>query len=92
MAAILFILDFKGFVNISDELLYFAVVIIFSLLRLFAAFGIDPFAPFENLFCSVFMGGLMDSLKRAAAEKPEDAAAPTASTAINKNNTKAKEE
>jgi len=91
VAAILFILDYKGFINISDELLYLSVVIIVSLLRLFTAFGIDPFAPFENLFCSLFMGGLMDSLKRAA-EKPDDVSMLTASTTISKNNTKAKEE
>jgi hypothetical protein len=24
----------------------------------------DPFAPFENLFCAVFMGGIWDALSR----------------------------
>ena len=41
----------------------------------------DPFVPFENLFCAIFLGGIWDSLaqtlagkRAAAAEKGGDAA------------------
>jgi len=92
IASVFFILHYKGYISVEGELLYLLVVSIFSTLRLLSAFSIDPFAPFENLFCSVFMGGVIDSLKRAA-EKPEDVALTTAATATNKNNLmKAKEE
>jgi hypothetical protein len=35
----------------------------------------DPFAPFENLFCAIFMGGMWDALRRAVVreQKPADA-------------------
>ena len=33
-------------------------------------FGVhDPFIPFENLFCALFLGGLVDSMKRAVGSK-----------------------
>ena len=29
----------------------------------------DPFAPFENIFCALFMGGLADAISRAFGAK-----------------------
>ena len=89
MAAIAFILTYEGYVDLPLELVYLAVIVLFALVRLVSLlFGVDIFAPFENLFCSVFMGGVMDALKRAT-EKPED---PAAAVAKNSPISKPKEE
>lgn len=56
-------------------LIYFGVVIFFVYFRLSAILlGIhDPFVPFENLFCAIFMGGMWDALRRALGRaKPEE--------------------
>ena len=36
----------------------------------------DPFVPFENLFCAVFLGGVWDSLQRAVSGGRAAAADP----------------
>jgi hypothetical protein len=66
-AAIVFILERKGFIEAPHVLIYFGVVIFFVYFRLSSLLlGIhDPFVPFENLFCAVFMGGMWDALRRA---------------------------
>ncbi len=40
----------------------------------------DPFVPFENLFCAVFMGGMWDAMKRAVSGKPKEDAGTENST------------
>lgn len=66
VASIIFILKYKGFIDTPEELIYFGIVIYFSAIRLlYLLFGIDPFAPFETVFCFLFFGGLIDSIKKA---------------------------
>ncbi len=72
-AAIVFILERKGIIEAPHALIYFGVVIFFIYFRLSSILlGIhDPFVPFENLFCAVFMGGMWDALQRALGKKKE---------------------
>ena len=78
VATIALILTYEEFIDLPLELVYLGVIVFFSFVRLLSLlFNVDIFAPFENLFCSIFMGGVMDALKRAT-EKPEDPAAAMA--------------
>lgn len=78
VAAIAFILFYDGLIDFPIELVHLAVIVFFIIIRLFALlFNADVFSPFENLFCSVFMGGMMDALKRVT-ERTEDG--PAAAT------------
>jgi hypothetical protein len=84
-------LTYEGYIELQIELVYLAVIAFFLFVRLlYLLFNVDIFAPFENLFCSIFMGGMMDALKRAT-EKPEDPAA-VAAAAKNHPGIKPKEE
>jgi len=78
-AAIVFILEKKGFIDAPHAVIYFGVVIFFVYFRLSSLLlGIhDPFVPFENLFCAVFMGGMVDALKRAVTKEPDTSGADT---------------
>ena len=77
-ACIVFILERKNLIAAPHAVIYFGVVIFFVYFKLSSLLlGIhDPFVPFENLFCAVFMGGIWDALKRATTttkeKKPED--------------------
>ncbi|MCL4133680.1 UNVERIFIED_CONTAM: hypothetical protein GTU68_065028 [Idotea baltica] len=83
-AALIFVLDKKtDLISAPHALVYFAICIFFVYFKLSSLLlGIhDPFVPFENLFCGIFMGGIWDSLSRtlggskaAAAEKTGEAA------------------
>jgi len=78
VAAIAFILFYDGFIDLPVELVHLAIIIVFIIIRFFSLlFSVDVFSPFENLFCSIFMGGMMDALKRVT-EKTEDG--PAAAT------------
>jgi len=78
VATVAFILTYEEYIDLPLELIYLAIIVFFSFVRILSLlFTIDIFAPFENLFCSIFMGGVMDALKRAT-EKPEDPAAASA--------------
>jgi len=73
-ASIAFILHDLGYITLEHHLLYLAVVLFFILVRiLYLLAGIhDPFHPFENLFCGVVFGGVVDALKNAVKrEKPK---------------------
>jgi hypothetical protein len=77
-ASILFILERKGLIDAPHAAIYFGVVIFFIYFRLSSILLSihDPFVPFENLFCAIFMGGVVDALRRAVSrEKPEEDAA-----------------
>lgn len=77
-ASIFLIFGAEGVIDWEAAIVYFAVVVAFFVLRLLMIFfSIDLFAPFENLFCSLFMGGLMDALKRAMEKKEEVAPVTT---------------
>lgn len=66
-AALLFVLDKKtDLISAPHALVYFAISIFFVYFKLSSLLlGIhDPFIPFENLFCAIFLGGVWDSLSR----------------------------
>ena len=58
-------------ISVPHALVYFGVVIFFVYFKLSSLLlGIhDPFLPFENLFCAIFMGGIWDTLQRILAGK-----------------------
>ncbi|XP_045159180.1 trimeric intracellular cation channel type 1B.1-like [Mercenaria mercenaria] len=76
VASIVFLLERLNYIQAPHPLIYFGVVIFFVYFKLSALLlGIhDPFAPFENLFCAIFMGGMWDALRRAVVreQKPQD--------------------
>ncbi|KAK7045752.1 Trimeric intracellular cation channel type B, partial [Halocaridina rubra] len=82
-AGLIFVLDKKtDLISAPHALVYFGICIFFVYFKLSSLLlGIhDPFVPFENLFCAIFLGGIWDSLaqtlagrKAAAAEKGGDA-------------------
>ncbi|CAC5410944.1 TMEM38 [Mytilus coruscus] len=67
VAATVFLLEKLNYITAPHPLVYFGVVIFFVYFKLSAILlGIhDPFAPFENLFCAIFMGGMWDAMRRA---------------------------
>ncbi len=84
-ASIVFLLERKGLIQAPHAVIYFGVALFFIYFRLSSVLlGIhDPFLPFENLFCAVFMGGMWDAMKRAVSGKT----AETQATDNNPNNT-----
>merc|ERR1712180_400036 len=78
-AAIIFVLDKKtDLISAPHALVYFGICIFFAYFKLSSLLlGIhDPFIPFENLFCAIFLGGIWDSLQATLAGKKAAAAAP----------------
>lgn len=74
IASIIFVVEKKtDFIQAPHELVYLAVVGFFVYFKLSSLLlGVnDPFLPFENLFCAVFMGGIWDALSRAIAASRE---------------------
>lgn len=67
VAACVFLAERLNYIQAPHQLIYFGIVIFFVYFKLSALLlGIhDPFAPFENLFCAIFMGGMWDAMKRA---------------------------
>ena len=76
VASAVFLLERLNYIQAPHAIIYFGVVIFFVYFKLSALLlGIhDPFAPFENLFCAVFMGGMWDALRRAVVreQRPAD--------------------
>lgn len=67
VASIIFVLDKKtDLISAPHALVYFGIVIFLVYFKLSSILlGIhDPFVPFENLFCALFMGGVWDSLAK----------------------------
>ncbi|CAH0394553.1 unnamed protein product [Bemisia tabaci] len=67
VASIIFVLDKKtDLISAPHALVYFGIVIFFVYFKLSSILlGIhDPFLPFENLFCALFLGGIWDSLSK----------------------------
>jgi hypothetical protein len=71
MASMVFLMEKLNYITAPHPLVYFGVVIFFVYFKLSAILlGIhDPFAPFENLFCAIFMGGMWDAMRRAVTKK-----------------------
>lgn len=66
-ASIIFVLDKKtDIISAPHALVYFGIVIFFVYFKLSSMLlGIhEPFVPFENLFCALFLGGIWDTLAR----------------------------
>ncbi|OWF54395.1 trimeric intracellular cation channel type B-like [Mizuhopecten yessoensis] len=75
VASSVFLLERLNYITAPHPLIYFGIVIFFVYFKLSALLlGIhDPFAPFENLFCAIFMGGMWDAMRRAVtSEKKEE--------------------
>lgn len=88
VAACIFVLDKKtDLISAPHALVYFGIVIFFVYFKLSSILlGIhDPFVPFENLFCAVFMGGLWDALSRAITPGKADGVAVGQKTEVGKN-------
>lgn len=69
-AAMIFVIDKKTeWISIPHALVYFGIVIFFVYFKLSSMLlGIhDPFLPFENLFCALFLGGVWDALSKIIA-------------------------
>merc|ERR1712156_925334 len=68
LAAFIFVVDKKtDLISAPHALIYFAYFKLSSLLL-----GIpDPFVPFENLFCAIFMGGVFDVIQETFYGKPK---------------------
>lgn len=68
IAAVVFTLDRRtDVIDVPSALVYLGVVIFlvyFRLAMILLHIG-DPFVPFENMFCSVFMGGIWDAFNKA---------------------------
>ncbi|XP_022256127.1 trimeric intracellular cation channel type 1B.1-like [Limulus polyphemus] len=67
-ASFIFVLNKKtNLISAPSSLVYFGIAIFFVYFKLSSVLlGIhDPFVPFENLFCAVFMGGIWDALGHA---------------------------
>lgn len=92
LASLVFLMEKMNYITAPHALVYFGVVIFFVYFKLSALLlGIhDPFAPFENLFCAVFMGGMWDAMRRAVATEPKkeekDADIPAAKSREDKKN------
>jgi len=85
VAALAFILLYDGLLEFPAELVYLAVIVFFIIIRLFSLlFNADLFSPFENLFCSIFMGGMMDALKRVTYRTEDGPAAATKNAHVTK--------
>uniref|UniRef100_A0A5S6QBK4 Trimeric intracellular cation channel type B n=1 Tax=Trichuris muris TaxID=70415 RepID=A0A5S6QBK4_TRIMR len=68
LVSVFFVLEKKtDLINAPHDMIYFCVVSFFVYFKLSSIiFNIrDPFVPFENLFCAIFMGGFWDALNRA---------------------------
>ena len=73
----LFTLERKALLTVPRNLLFFAVVVFFSYVKVMSIFfkSFDPFVPFENLTAAVFFGGIIDAIKKA--RKPAQPASGT---------------
>ncbi|KAI1727319.1 TRIC channel domain-containing protein [Ditylenchus destructor] len=80
VASIIFALDKNTtLINLPHEITYLGLVVFFVYFKLSAILlnVVDPLAPFENLFCAVFMGGIWDALSRAIMTSRERRTATT---------------
>ena len=73
VSASVFLMEKLNYIQAPHPLIYFGVVMFLVYFKLSALLlGIhDPFAPFENLFCAIFMGGMWDALRRAVVREPK---------------------
>lgn len=68
VAAVILVFDrHSRYFSAPHDVIYLGIVGFFVYFKLSAVLlnVHDPFAPFENLFCAVFMGGIWDAMSRA---------------------------
>ncbi|PIO73069.1 hypothetical protein TELCIR_04971 [Teladorsagia circumcincta] len=78
LASVIFALEKNSvYITAPHDLVYLGVVgfLVYFKLSAVLLHVTDPFAPIENLFCAVFMGGIWDALSRALAAARERRAA-----------------
>ncbi|CAJ0948775.1 unnamed protein product, partial [Mesorhabditis belari] len=78
VASVIFSLEKNSvYISAPHDLVYLCIVGFFIYFKLSSVIlhVNDPFAPFENLFCAIFMGGIWDALSRALAAAKERRAA-----------------
>ncbi|XGW07450.1 hypothetical protein V3C99_010546 [Haemonchus contortus] len=78
VASLVFTLERNSmYVTAPQDLVYLCVVAFFVYFKLSALLlgVVDPFAPVENLFCAIFMGGICDALYKAVDATREEATA-----------------
>ena len=71
VAATIFLLERLNYISVPHPLIYFGVVLFFVYFKLSSIIlgVVDPFAPLENLFCAIFMGGWWDAMRKAVGEE-----------------------
>lgn len=76
VAATIFLLERLNYIAVPHPLIYFGVVLFFVYFKLSSIIlgVVDPFAPLENLFCAVFLGGWWDAMRKAVEEPRRDEA------------------
>ncbi|KAL3995235.1 TRIC channel family protein [Acanthocheilonema viteae] len=68
VASVILVVDrHSRYISAPHDIIYLGIVGFFVYFKLSAVLlnVRDPFAPFENLFCAVFMGGIWDAMSRA---------------------------
>lgn len=68
VASVIFVLDRQSqYISVPHNIIYLGIIAFFVYFKLSAELlnVHDPFAPFENLFCAIFMGGIWDAMSRA---------------------------
>lgn len=76
IASIIFVLDKKtDLISAPHALVYLGIVVFLVYFKMSSILlGIhDPFVPFENMFCMLFMGGVWDSLAKILGRGQEEA-------------------
>lgn len=90
IATLVFVLRSLGYFETSHHVLYLYVIVFFLIFRLiYLVVDIrNPFRPFENVFCALFLGGIVDALKKAMSREPK----PEENTPVKGQTNKAKAE
>ena len=62
----IFCMEYYSVIQVTHSLLFTGTAIILIYLRIFMTLGImgDPFVPFENLFCAIAFGGMLEAYQR----------------------------
>uniref|UniRef100_A0A5K3F8T9 Trimeric intracellular cation channel type B n=1 Tax=Mesocestoides corti TaxID=53468 RepID=A0A5K3F8T9_MESCO len=82
ISAVVFYCDLMDLIPLHRNHLFLSVVGVLVYMRIaMLCFGLkDPFAPIENLICSIFFGGVVDALKTAVTRHMTDDASEIAVT------------
>ncbi|KAL7058085.1 hypothetical protein AAHC03_016594 [Spirometra sp. Aus1] len=83
LAAVVYYCDHLGMIPLPSNQVFLVVVGVLVYLRVaMLVLGVkDPFAPIQNLTCTIFFGGIVDALKTAVSPASSDAAAAATAAA-----------